>query len=303
MNNRTFIAALALAAAALALPAACESPAQFVVKSVSLKPSTANIGETVKVTAQVASVGTGGGRYRAALAVDGVELDTQYLDMDRGAVAEVNFTFSEDQAGEYEVSVGGRTTVLTVRPKLVAREIELKWDSGEPGDYISLVKPATGYLVAFDSPSDNFILKAVRVYGLVYGSAGYHVTGAELQVLDRNRKVIYSTSFSGDGFPLYTRLGENLKIGGALMEFPIPSVTVQGNFFIHIYTGPPTGQGFRMGATDSKAKSHSDVTVRDSNGLDAPALTWPYSLANWFGEKDRVNWMVRVVGDYMVPGQ
>ncbi|MCX5993162.1 MAG: hypothetical protein NT177_02970, partial [Chloroflexi bacterium] len=84
-------------------------------------------------------------------------------------------------------------------------------------------------------------------------------------------------------------------------DIDIPDVEVEGNFYIHIYTGIPAGQGFRMGAAGNVVNTHSDVTVRGDNGADIFPPGWPYSNAPWFGDKTRVSWMVRVLGNAMVP--
>jgi hypothetical protein len=56
-----------------------------------------------------------------------------------------------------------------------------------------------------------------------------------------------------------------------------------------------------MGADDSAVNSHSELTVRDGS-VDIVLDGWPYWRKDsaghdlWYGDKSKVNWMVRVVG-------
>ena len=57
-----------------------------------------------------------------------------------------------------------------------------------------------------------------------------------------------------------------------------------------------------MGADDKMNNTHSDLTIRD-NGGDSIATIWPYASSKWFGDKSRVNWMVRVSGTAWITGE
>jgi hypothetical protein len=302
-KKRISVATLLLAVIAITASAACQSstpPAKFEINSLNVKPSEVDIGEKAVISAQVTNTGGAGGIYGVGLYVDGKRIDTKDVSLDPGFSQTVNFSLSKAAAGTYEIGVGKSTATLTVKSKLVAQQVELEYDGGVAKDYLSLVKPATGYLVGFESPPDPFTISKVRVFGLIYGSPGYHVLDSDLEIWDKDQKVLYTTSFTGDQFPLRTRLGDNIDSRGAWADIEIPDVKVEGNFYIHIYTGVPTGQGFRMGAGSATINNHSDVTVRDANSIDTIALKWPYMPVYWYGDQSRVNWMVRVIGNAMV---
>jgi len=297
------VATLLLAVITMTVSTACQSStpsAKFETTSLNIKPSEVNIGEKVIISAQVTNSGSAGGIYGVSLSVDGKKIDTKDINLDPGFSQTVTFSLSKDEAGTYEIGVGKRTATLTVKSKLVAQQVELEYDGGVAKDYLSLVKPSTGYLVGFESPPDPFTISRVRVFGLVYGSPGFHIENSHLQIWDKDQRVLYTTSFTGDQFPLRTRLGDNLDSTGAWADIEIPDIEVEGNFYIHVYTGSPTGQGFRMGAGSSAINTHSDVTVRDADGIDNIAPKWPYVPVYWYGDKSRVNWMVRVIGNAMV---
>lgn len=303
-NEKILVARLLLLVTAVIVPAACtstQSSARFEVTSLGIKPAEITVGETASISADVTNIGGAGGTFFATLSVDGTRTATKDINVAPGATETVTFQLSKDEAGTYDIVVGGRSAKLTVKSELTAKQVELKYDDGVAKDCLSLVKPATGYSVGFVSPPYPFSITKVRVFGLVYGSPGYDIGNSDLQICDKDNKVIYSMAFPGDEFPLRRRLGDNIDSTGGWADIDIPDVKVQGKFSIHIYTGITTGQGFRMGAASNSINTQSDVTVRDDNGVDNIAPKWPYSVAPWFGDRSRVNWMVRVVGNTMVP--
>jgi hypothetical protein len=307
MSNKKMLAArLLLFVLTITVPAACTSSpsspssAKFQITSLDIKPTEITVGETAIISAEITNIGSTGGSYGATLSVDGKKIGTKDIDMEPGASQTVTFSLTKNDAGAYRIGVGERSATLTVKSKLVAKQVELKYDEGVAKDCLSLVKPATGYSVGFVSPPDPFSISKVRVFGLVYGSPGFDIGNSDLQICDKDNKVLYSTAFTGDKFPLRRRLGDNIDSTGAWADIDIPDVKVEGNFYIHIYTGIPSGQGFRMGATSNVKNTRSDVTVRGDDGVDNLATKWPYSVGPWFGDKSRVNWMVRVTGNAMV---
>ncbi len=305
MSDKKILAAgLLLLAITMAVQAACSSSApsaQFEVTSLDIKPAEITVGETASISAQVGNTGGAGGVYSATLSVDGEKIGARDINLAPGSTQTVTFALSRNKAGAYEIAVGKRSSTLTVRAKLVAKPLELKYDDGVARDYLALVKPATGYLVSFAAPPDPFTISQVKVLGLVYGSPGFHIADSDLQIWDRNRKVLYTTTFPGDSFPLVTRLGDNTGATAAWVDIEIPNIKVEGDFYINIYTGIPAGQGFRMGAESKVTNTHSDVTARDDNGVDNLSPNWPYTAVRWYGDKSSVNWMVRVAGNAMVP--
>lgn len=303
-DKKISAAGLLLLIITMTVQAACSSSApsaQFEVTSLDIKPTEITVGETASISAQVSNTSGTGGVYYATLSVDGEKIGTKDINLEPGSTKTVTFSLSRDKAGSYEVAIGKRSSTLTVTAKLVARPLEIKYDDGVARDYLALVKPATGYLVSFVSPPDPFTISQVKVLGLVYGSPGFHIENSHLQIWDKNGKVLYTTVFPGESFPLVTRLGDNTGATAAWVDIEIPNIKVEGDFSVNIYTGIPAGQGFRMGAESKTANTHSDVTVRDENGVDYISPNWPYTAVRWYGDKSSVNWMVRVAGNTMVP--
>jgi hypothetical protein len=305
MSNRKILAAgLLLLLITIIVQVACASSApsaQFEITSLDIKPAEVTVGETANISARVTNTGRAGGTYYATFYVDGEKISTKDINLEPGSTQTVTFSLSKDKAGAYEIGIGKRSATLTVTAKRVAKPMEIGYDNGAVKDYLSLVKPATGYSVGFVSPPDPFTISRVRVFGMVYGSSGFHIADSDLQIWDKNKKVLYTTAFPGDSFPLIIRLGDNTGAAGAWADIEIPNIEVEGDFYVHIYTGIPAGQGFRMGAVGNVINTHSNVTVRGDNGADDFAPNWPYTPVYWYGDKSRVNWMVRVAGNAMVP--
>lgn len=307
MNKKNILAAvLLLLLITMTVQSACTSaapPVQFEVISLDIQPREVTVGETAVISAQVTNTGGTGGVYFATLSVDGKKASTKDINVEPGSYRTVTFTLSKDQAGTYEIMVGKRTAILTVSSKMAAKPMEIGHDNGVAKDYLALVKPATGYSVSFVSPANQFTINQVRVFGLVYGSPGFHMEASYLQIWDKDKKVLYNGPFPGEQLPLVTRLGDNSGASAGWANVDVPNIDVKGDFYIHIYTGIPAGQGIRMGANSSVANTHSDVTVRDDNGIDNFAPNWPYTAVYWYGDKSLVNWMIRVAGIAMVPQQ
>lgn len=304
MSKKIVLVAMLLPALIIiSISTACQPstpPAKFAVTSLDISPTEVAVGETANIRTEVTNNGGTGAVYGVTLYVDGKKINTKYVNLDPGFTQSVIFPLSEDEAGTYKIAVGERSATLSVKSKLVAKQVEIENENGMAKDYLSLVKPSTGYTVNFKSPASLFIIRKVRVFGLVYGSPGFHIENSQLHIWDADQKVLYNTSFSGDQFPLRTRLGANIDSTGAWVDIDIPDVKVDGDFYVHIYTGIPTGQGFRMGAVDMP-NTHSDTSIRGDDGVDYLAPDWPYMPVYWYGDRSRVNWMIRVAGNAMVP--
>ena len=304
--KKTTLTLILLAIAGISALAACSAsapPAQFDVTSLTIKPKQVLIGETVTITALIANSGGSAGIYNAVMTVDESRVDSKAVSLAPGSTETVTFSLAKDKAGTYKIMVGDSSTSLTVNPKMALKPTELKYDDGNANDYLVVDKPCTGYLVDFVPPSIPFTISTVQVYGLIYGGHGFIINDIIVQIWDKNKTVVYSTTVDRKAYPLLAYLPADIEKQGGWAKIDIPDVKVDGNFYIHMYTGTTTGQGFRMGADESVLNTHSDVTVRDPEGVDNLASTWPYPKSRWYGDKSRVNWMVRVSGTSWITEQ
>jgi hypothetical protein len=278
-------------------------PAQFDVTSLTIKPKQVTIGEPASIIVQVGNSGGSTGIYSATLSVNGTKVDSKTVSLSPGATDTVTFALSEDKAGTYNITVGGSNLILTVNPKMVSKPVEVGYDDGQANDYLGVDKPCTGYLISYDPPSIPFTIDTVRIFGLIYGGHGFMIKDIEVQIWDKDKKVVGSAIADKGAFPLLAYLPSDIEKQGAWANVRIPDTKVTGPFYVHVYTGVTTGQGFRMGADDEMGNTHSDVTIRDSGGSDSVASSWPYPSSRWFGDKSRVNWMVRASGTAWITEQ
>jgi len=272
-------------------PTPTPSPAAFEVTSLDIKPPEVTAGETVSVTAEVKNTGGSEGNYSAVLTVDGATVETKQVTIAAGTSETVSFSLVKDKPGTYQVGIGGLTSSLTVKAKLVVKEIELKYDGGQARDSICTVSPSFGgHIVDFSPPATPFTIKKIRIAGLLSSSAtGLEGKTFDLQIPDKDLKVLHSATYPYTKFP----------VGSAAtwVEFEVPNIEVADKFYVHIYTDSPY-PGLHIGVDDSVVNQHSDVTVRTAEGVTI-LTKWPYSSSVWFGDKSKVNWMIRVVGTFI----
>jgi hypothetical protein len=279
--------ALALILAMLIIPCACAKPAAFEVTSLNVTPPEVMTGETVNITAVVENTGGKEGTYTAVLTVDGATVETKEVTLAAGTSQTISFSLVKDTHGTYQVSIDGLTSSLTVKQKMVAKEVELKYDDGQAREAIPWFG---GNIVDFSPPATPFTIKAIRIAGGLFAK-GLEEKTFDLEIWDQSLKVLYSTTYPYTKFP-----------DGAIawVEFEVPDIEVAGKFYVHIYTESPS-PGLHIGADDSVVNEHSDVTIRNAEGATFRLAQWPYSPDYWFGDKSKVNWMIRVAGTYLAP--
>jgi len=279
---------LILAIGVILLGACSTSPPQLSeieVVSLDIVPPEVIAGETVSITAEVRNAGTSQGTYTAVLTVDGVEAETKEIAVAAGAAETITFSLVKDQAGSYEVGIGGLFSTLTVKEKPVLKEVELKYDNGMV-DKTRLAGPDGGYLVHFLPPSIPFAVKKVKIYGVLFGT-GWEESDFEVQVWDKNRKALWSGNYPFTLFPTAgIRYGEwglwRNKIGW--VELEVPDVKVTDEFYLHVWTDDsvrfPQPWGIGVGFDTSGVNEHCEQT-KGHEIVQTPA--------------DSI-WMIRVVG-------
>lgn len=275
------------------LAAGCGKPAkaEFELLSIDISPPEVVAGKTATVSADVKNIGSSEGVYSATLTVNGAQTETKNITIAPGVSETVTFSLIKNIPGTYQVGIGDLSSSLTVKEKVLAMDVELKYDDGQARDYICTVSPTTGgHIVNFIS-ADPFIIKKIRIVGELSPNAkGIEGKTFDLQILDNSLKVLYTATYKYTLFPVGTH---------AWVEFEVPDIEVVGKFYVHMYTDSPY-PGLHIGADDSIVNEHSDVTVRKAGGTIQILEQWPYMRTLWFGDKSKVNWMIRVVGTVMV---
>lgn len=271
MKKGLLVIALALLMVLIA-PGGCKAPAEFEVTSLDVMPLEVIAGEAVNVTAEVENTGASEGTYTAVLTVDGVEVERKDIVITAGAAGTVTFSLVKDTPGSYQIGIGGLTSTLIV--ERIAEQVELKYDDGKPDGRWAIGGPGRGHLVQFSPPSEPFTINRVTIFGSLYGT-GYENRTFTIQVWDRDLNEIYSASHPHTKFSL----------SQGWVEVEIPAVAVDGNFYIHVCTQTPREGGIQICYDSSLKNEHSEVTAN-------------WEIADWYLEtpKEKVNWMIRVVG-------
>jgi len=157
----------------LIFPLACKAPAAFEVVSLDITPPEMMAGETATVNADVRNIGGTEGTYTAILAVDSLEAAKKDVTVPPGATRTVTFALVEGKAGTYRVAVGGLSSNIVVKPKLVAKEMELKYDDGEGRvlyqrcSSVTEVLNQVGFLINFSPPAVPFTINKVLIDGAI----------------------------------------------------------------------------------------------------------------------------------------
>jgi hypothetical protein len=94
------------------------SPAEFMVSSLAVTPTSVKSGEQVNITAVVSNIGGTAGNYNVVLKVNGVVQNEKAVTVDTGATTTVEFTLTENIANPYNLDVNGQSVafIVTVPP-------------------------------------------------------------------------------------------------------------------------------------------------------------------------------------------
>ena len=296
--RKSFWISVPLLAMALIVSPACKAPAEFEVMSLDVTPLEVTAGDTVSITAEVENIGGSEGVYTAILTVDGVEVETKDIGVAPGTTETVTFSLVKEEVGTYKVAVGELGSSLTVKekePVFVAKEVELKYDDGDARGWLAWVG---GYLVDFSPPTIPLTIEKVQIYGCLYGS-GWEDFNFEVEIWDKDGKVLHGATYSVTKFTTWPP---------TWVEVEVPDIEVTDQFYVHIWRGICKGStsadGLLIGVDDSVLNEHSETTIRTEEGATDMLGYWPYGRTHsheWFGDKSKVNWMIRVVGTCMVP--
>jgi hypothetical protein len=304
MRKSLLLSALLLATV-LILPPACKAPvepAKFEVVSLDVAPPEVTAAGEVSVTAQVKNTGGSEGVYSATLTVDGAEVEKKDITVAPGATETVTFTMVKNKAGTYQIAIGERSSSLTVKPKLVAKEVELGYDDGTAEEAPKSSRIQFGHLVDFLPPTEPFTIQKIRVFGLNLDGGSKGKT-FDVQIWDNDQRILYRQAYPVDKFPPGSiQPWPEMKLALKWVELEVPSIEVSGKFYVYVWTGAPVFAGIHIGADNSVKNLHS-TAVAPANGSYKEAEPWPLICpdpTHWWHDKSKVNWMIRVVGTAMV---
>ncbi len=90
-------------------------PAAFNIRSITVNPPEAKVGESVTFAAIVANTGDLTGTYKAVLKIDNVAVETKEVTLTGGASEQVTFTITRDNPGIYTASVDSLSIPFVIK--------------------------------------------------------------------------------------------------------------------------------------------------------------------------------------------
>jgi hypothetical protein len=268
---------------------AWQTGAEFEGVSLNVTPQQATTGQEITIVAKIANIGNAQGTYTAILTVNETQVEKKDVTISSEGIQMMTFNLSKDTGGTYTIKVGELSKALVVK-KLVAKELELKYDLGVARVFLSAV-PGGGYLIDFVPPATPFKVNKVRIFGALFGS-GWEGKEFEVAILDKNKEVLHNASYPVTKFPEY--VWESPR----WVELEVPNIKLADQFYIYVYTGTGRLQGVHIGADDSGINQHCDIAINKAHEIVPSG--WLCSQDQWYCDKSKVNWMIRVVGTTMV---
>jgi len=272
-----------------------EQPAAFEMVSLGVAPSQVLDGQEATVTAQVANTGGLAGNFKAELTLNGEPVASRVIMILPGKIASLTFTVSPDKPGTYKIQLGSASATLTVKA-LEEREVELKYDNGVSQDAL-WAGYNSGFLISFTPPAKPFILKKVSVCAGIYGVAWEGKT-FDLYILDSFYTPLFSRTYAIARIPVK---GAFPYREPSWVDFDIPPFNIENDFLVYLFTGTGKHKGIHVGVDDSVPNEHSDLASGRPPNLAPISIDTFYGSGFWYGDRSKVNWMIRATGSARMP--
>jgi hypothetical protein len=270
-------------------------PASFQVVSLGVTPAQVQVDEEAAVVAQVTNTGRLAGNYTAELSMNGENVATKTVTIQPEKIAKITFNISRDKPGSYEIRLESASATLTVTA-LEERDIELKYDSGVSQDAL-WAGNNNGFLINFSVPARPFTLKKVSICGGIYGVAWEGKT-FELYVLDMFYTPLYKQVYAIAKFPVKGAFPYQKP---SWVDFDIPSLQLDNDFLVYLFTGTGMHKGIHVGVDDSIVNEHSDLASGKPPSIASIAIDTFYNSSFWYSDRSKVNWMIRASGSARMP--
>ena len=274
------------------------SPAAFEVISLEVTPQEAVEGQGITVTAQVVNSGAMPGNFDEPLLVNGVKAASKITTLQPGSTRTITYVIDPNKPGDYSVTLFNASAGFSIKA-MVEREVELKYDTGDSRDALWAGYNG-GFLISFEPQNPPFRINKVRICGAVYGF-GWEGKTFELFILDSDMKSsIYDQVFAISKFPVRGAFPYQPPLW---VDFDIPPVTLDGKFYVYLYTSTGEHKGIHVGVDDSVVNDHSELALGKPPYLTVISPRNLYPPTIWYADSARDNWMIRAIGTCLVTGQ
>jgi hypothetical protein len=272
------------------------APAYFEVISLQVSPSEVLEGQEITITASVTNTGGMPGNFDEPLLVNGIEAASKVTTLQPGATRTLTYVISRNKSGTFSVSLHNANAKFSVKA-MAQREMELKYDNDSSktalwADYNG------GFLIDFTPPNPPFRISKIRICGGIYGVSWEGKT-FDLYILDSDMKsVVYNQTYAIDKFPVRGAFPYQPPLW---VDFDIPQMTLDGKFYVYLYTSTGKHKGIHVGVDDTVFNDHSQLAQGKPPYLTiiTPGNLYPPTI--WYADSTKDNWMIRVVGTSLVP--
>jgi hypothetical protein len=197
---------------------------EFVVGPLNLTPSTVTVGDSVVVSTIIRNAGDTTGTYSAALLINGQQADSKDIVVGPGGVQGVAFQISETTTGNYNVSIGNSTAVLTVYNWV---PYTIQYDNSDGAVAGAYVNGDQGHIVQFTPPNKAFMIQKIRIF-----AAARITTTSEL-----NNVVTFKIWDKDATNLLWSQdVPWGLFIGDVWQEITVPDIRVNDDFRVEVVT-------------------------------------------------------------------
>jgi hypothetical protein len=277
-------------------PPAVVTPATFEVLSLKVSPAEAVENQEITVTAEVMNTGSMPGNFDEPLLVNGVKAGSKVVTMQPGTTKTLSYTISEGKPGPYSVALYNGNASFNVKA-IVEREVEIKYDTGDSRTALWAGNNG-GFLISLTPENTPFRLNKIRICGGAYG-VGWEGKTFELYILDSDKKsVLYDQIYAISKFPVR---GAFPYQPPTWVDFDVPPITIEGTFYVYLYTSTGEHKGIHVGVDDKVFNEHSEL----AQGKPPYVITITpgnlYPAGIWYADGTKDNWMIRAAGTALVP--
>jgi hypothetical protein len=198
--------------------------AEFVAGPITLIPSTATVGDSVIVSTVIRNTGNIGGTYSAALLVNGQQADSKDIDVGPGVSQGVAFQISENTAGNYNLSIGNSTAVLTVYNW---SPYTIQYDDSDGVVAGAYVNGEEGHIIQFTPPSKDFRIQKIMIFATARIANTYELNNqVTFRIWDKHAaNLLWSQDVPWGSF-----------LGDSWQEIKVPDVRVNDDFRVEVVT-------------------------------------------------------------------
>jgi hypothetical protein len=289
------IVLIAIVSLSACAPEPVAAPASFEVTSLKVAPSEALEGQAVTITASVINNGGIPGNFDEPLLVGGTEIPGKVITIQPGIMKTLTYVVTKNKSGTYPVSLLNTNSQFRVKA-IVPKEMVLKYDNDKPRTAL-FAGYNGGFLTDFTPADLPFTISKISICGGVYGM-GWEGKTFDIYILDSDMKsAVFQQTYAIARFPVKGAFPFQTP---SWTDFEVPGITVNGKFYIYLYTSTGEHKGIHVGVDDTVFNEHSQLAQGKPPYVGVIAPGNLYRPTIWYADTTKVNWMIRVAGTALV---